>query len=101
MEKGFWMQIIHWGKAKRFYRLHRFAEKPLRSWKKKVQAATWENFSDIRETFSSADWVDGQIVFNIAGNHYRLVAVARFENRKLYIRQVMTHEEYSKENWKK
>ncbi len=95
------MKIVHWGYAKRFYRLHRFAEAPLRVWKTKVQEASWENFSDIRQTFSNADWIGGRIVFNIAGNHYRLIAIANFKEQRLYICQVMTHEEYSQKNWKK
>lgn len=95
------MKIVHWGKAKRFYRQYKFAEKLLRDWKKKVQSIDWNNFADVRQTFSNADWVCQKIVFNISGNHYRLVAIAKFTIHKLYICRVMTHEEYSKENWKK
>lgn len=66
-----------------------------------MQAADWKHFPDVRETFTTADWVDGKIVFDIKGNDYRLIAIAQFENDTLYIRQVLTHEEYDKGDWKK
>lgn len=66
-----------------------------------MQAADWKHFPDDRETFTTADWVDGKIVFDIKGNDYRLIAIAQFENDTLYIRQVLTHEEYDKGDWKK
>ena len=95
------MQIIHWGRARQFYKKHPAAENPLKQWRKITQEYDWKNFHDIRGTFSSADWVDGNIIFNIKGNSYRLIAIASFENGKLYIRQVLTHEEYDKNKWKK
>lgn len=41
------------------------------------------------------------IVFNIGGNKYRLVTSVHFNRDKVYIRHVLTHQEYDKENWKK
>jgi len=58
------MQVIHWGRARKFIRKYPQAERPLKQWRKVVQEACWSNFSDVRTTFSSADWVDGKIVFN-------------------------------------
>ncbi len=60
-----------------------------------------KSFPDVKQTWNSADWVDGKIVFDIKGNDFRLVAIANFENEKLYIREVLTHDEYNKGNWKK
>jgi mRNA interferase HigB len=34
-------------------------------------------------------------VFDIAGNHYRLIAMIHFKNRTLYIRRILTHDEYT------
>jgi len=39
-------------------------------------------------------------VFNIGGNKYRLIAVIHFNRRKVYVRQVLTHQEYDKSDWK-
>lgn len=94
------MQVIHWGRARQFYKKHRLAEAPLKQWRTVVLAADWKTFPDVRETFNTADWVDGKIVFDIKGNDYRLVAIANFKNGKLYIRHVMTHQEYDEGSWK-
>jgi mRNA interferase HigB len=94
------MQVVHWGRARSFFRLHKQAEKPLKDWRVAVQTAKWRSFADVRKTFNSADWVDDKIVFDIKGNDYRLIAVAQFENDRLYIRNVLTHSEYDKGDWK-
>ncbi len=94
------MHIIHWGKARQFYRKYPAAEGPLKQWRKITREAEWKNFHDIRNAFPTADWVEGNIIFNIKGNSYRLIAIIAFENGKLYIRQVLPHEEYDKNKWK-
>ena len=40
------------------------------------------------------------IVFNIAGNHYRLVTAIHFNTQLVYVLQFMTHAAYSRETWK-
>lgn len=37
----------------------------------------------------------------IGGNKYRLVTSISYRTGKMYIRNVLTHEEYSRGNWKK
>ncbi|HEY9869929.1 MAG TPA: type II toxin-antitoxin system HigB family toxin, partial [Candidatus Obscuribacterales bacterium] len=95
------MQVIHWGRARQFIKEHPDADKPLKQWKKAVQDAQWTNFADVRQTFTTADWVEGKIVFDIKGNDYRLIAIAAFSNDRLYVRHVLTHEEYDRGDWKK
>ena len=94
------MKVVHWGRARKFFRKHKEAEEPLRQWRSAVQASDWKKFSDVRRTFISADWVNGKIVFDIKGNDYRLIAIAQFENGKLYVRHVLTDEEYETGDWK-
>ena len=40
------------------------------------------------------------IVFNIGGNKYRLITAIHFNRRKVYIRHVLTHQEYDRGAWK-
>jgi mRNA interferase HigB len=40
-------------------------------------------------------------VFNIGGNHFRLVVGINFETRRIFIKHVLTHAEYDKGDWKK
>lgn len=67
----------------------------LLDWVKKTENAEWHNFSDIRKTFNSVDYVGNQhYVFYIKGNDYRLVVVIQFTPQHVYIRFIGTHAEY-------
>ena len=39
------------------------------------------------------------VIFNIAGNHYRLAATVNFARQKLLIESVLTHEEYGRKEF--
>ena len=39
-------------------------------------------------------------VFNIKGNKYRLILSINYEQQIIYIKYLLTHAEYDKENWK-
>ena len=69
----------------------------LQDWIKTVRRAEWKNFQDIKKTFNSVDSVGNQhYVFNIRGNHHRLVVVIKFTIKWVYIRFIGTHDEYNK-----
>jgi mRNA interferase HigB len=40
-------------------------------------------------------------VFNIGGNKYRLIAVIHFNRKKVFIRHILTHQQYDRNNWKR
>jgi len=40
-------------------------------------------------------------VFNIGGNKVRLIAAPHYNRNKIYIRHVLTHQEYDAGKWKK
>jgi len=50
--------------------------------------------------FPSADQVGHLTVFNIGGNKARLVAAIHYNRHKIYIRAVLTHDEYDRGKWK-
>jgi mRNA interferase HigB len=86
------------------------ARPSLKIWQSVVAAASWRNFNDVRSTFGSADLVhlpSGRtiVVFNIAGNEFRLIAAIHYtpQNPKygrVYVRDFMTHSDYNKNTWK-
>ena len=45
------------------------------------------------------DWAH-QIVFNIAGNHFRLIARINYRVQAVYILKILTHKEYDEGAWK-
>ena len=80
-----------------FIQLHANAIKPLNQWIEEVSSAVWTSHADLKNTFSSADYVkNGRYVFNIGGNNYRIVAVVIFIGGVMTIRFIGTHAEYDK-----
>ena len=88
------MHVITKKKLREFWEENPKAKSPLQAWYQIAKHAEWQNFSDVRQSFNSADMVGKFVVFNIGGNKYRLIAVIHFNRGKLYIRHVLTHAEY-------
>lgn len=70
------------------------SEEPLKAWFAIAKKAGWKNFAEIKEQFRSASAVGSRVVFNIAGNKYRLVVRINYEAQILLVRFVGTHKEY-------
>ena len=70
----------------------------LMAWLKIAEAARWTCFNDVRITFNTADLVDGFVIFNIAGNKYRLMTRMKWARESsmghVFIRSVLTHTAY-------
>jgi mRNA interferase HigB len=94
------MPVISEKTLREFWRLHPEAEIPLRSWLRAAEHAEWEKFSDVRRHYRSADQVGKFTVFNIGGNKFRLIVDIHFNRGKLYVRSVLTHQDYDRNKWK-
>lgn len=93
------MRIVTFLRIQEFIEKHPDSDIALRDWYKKTQKCEWKNLTDIKDTFNSADYVgNNRFVFNIKGNHYRLVAIVIFASQKVYIRFIGTHRDYDKIN---
>lgn len=75
------------------------AEKPLRKWYTEMKHRHFQSFAELRQYFPAADQVGRLTVFNIRGNHYRLVAHVDYAYSKIFVRRFMTHADYDKEEW--
>lgn len=83
-----------------FWEKHPDSKPALLAWYRLVSTTDFASLHDLRQTFASADHVNGFTVFNIAGNKYRLVAAIHYNRRKVYIRHVLTHAAYDLGKWK-
>jgi mRNA interferase HigB len=92
------MQIIAKRTLKRFWEKHAQAEGPLRSWYAVVDQAQWNGPPDVKIAFgASVDCVrDNRLVFDIAGNKYRLVVHVAYRFKRVLIKFVGTHKEYDR-----
>ena len=79
---------------------HQTAERPPGDWYRTVRLLSWNSLMDVRKTYPHADAIGELTVFNIGGNKYRLAVPINYRTGRVYIRHVMTHEEYSKGDWK-
>ena len=93
------MHVISKKPLETFWLKHPAARVPLEAWYRLVGLSAFEDFLDIKKTFNTADYVPPFVVFDIAGNNFRVVASVHFNRQKLYIRGVFTHTEYDR--WSK
>ncbi len=69
------------------------------AWYKRAKHADWPGFDSVRKEFKDADFVNRLLVFNIRGNRYRLIVCPVFSRRKLYVKALLSHEEYERKDW--
>ena len=90
------MHVISFRKLREFFEKDPNSKVALQDWHKRAGKADWDNFSDIKKTFNSVDSVgNSRFVFNVKGNHYRIVALILFQIKSVYIRWVGTHKDYN------
>ena len=71
------------------------AEEPTLAWYREALKADWSTPNEVKQQFGNASILqDGRVVFNIAGNKYRLVAWINYPYRVLYVRFIGTHRQY-------
>ena len=94
------MHVISRKTLREFWEQHPDSESPLSRWFKLMENTDFTSFEDLRTTFPTADKVGDLIVFNIAGNKYRLIVAIHFNRGRVYVRHVLTHQEYNRGAWK-
>jgi mRNA interferase HigB len=94
------MHIITRKRLNDYAEKHPDAKSSLQHWYKLMRSQDLTSFADLRTVFPSADQVGRLTVFNIGGNKARLIAAIHYNRRKIYIRAVLTHDEYDRGKWK-
>ena len=94
------MRIISEKRIREFWKLHPGSKEVLQTWILTLRSADWTNFADARRTFNSADHYRMCIVFNVGGNNYRIIGMVEFEKHLVFIRFVLSHDDYDKDKWK-
>ena len=93
------MKVISHRKLVEFYQKHPDSKTALEAWYLQVKCSKWSGYNDLKSCFNSVDAIGNQrYVFNVKGNHYRVVVVIQFTHGYVYVRFVGTHEEYNKIN---
>ena len=91
------MRIIKRSTLRDFWERHPDAEQPLKAWFQEARRAVWNNSHDVKARYRSASVIGhSRVVFNIAGNRYRLVVAFNYSYCIAYIRFVGTHADYDR-----
>jgi mRNA interferase HigB len=92
------MRVIALSTLKAFWAAnaaYRDAELPVLAWYREILKADWATPNQVKEQFRNASVLrDGRVVFNVAGNKYRIVVWINFPYRVVYIRFIGTHRQY-------
>ncbi|MFA6816631.1 MAG: type II toxin-antitoxin system HigB family toxin [Lentisphaeria bacterium] len=84
-------------KINAFMKTHTAASPSLKAWTQIAEKAIWKTPVDIKREFSTASFLSGnRVIFNIGGNHFRLVVLAIYVQEALIVSWIGTHAEYSK-----
>jgi mRNA interferase HigB len=94
------VRVISRKKLKEAASTHAEVTASLDAWYRITKRASWKSLSDVRIVWSSADLFGDCTIFNIKGTKYRLIVWINYQTQKVFIRNVMSHAEYSKGGWK-
>jgi mRNA interferase HigB len=73
------------------------AKGQIEAWYYEAKRAQWESPTDVKAQYGSASVIgDNRVVFNIAGNKYRLIVRINYNSKTVFVRFVGTHQEYDK-----
>ena len=94
------MQVIALRTLKQFWMVHDQAEAHLRNWHAKASKANWLTPQDIKNEFgASVDFVgDNRVIFDIAGNKFRLIVRVSYLHQRVLVKFIGTHKDYDRVN---
>jgi mRNA interferase HigB len=72
-------------------------EQQLKSWYRETEKSNWNDINELKAEYPSASILkENRIVYNIKGNHYRLIVKINFEFQICWIRFIGTNSQYDK-----
>jgi len=94
------MHIISRRRLLVFSQRHADLAEALDQWYRSAKGSSWQHLEEVKRQFPKAEAVGNFTVFNIKGNKYRLVVSLDYQAQVIYIKYVLTHAEYDKDEWK-
>jgi mRNA interferase HigB len=99
------MRIIAISRLRQYAGKYPTARSSLEKFRTLAEAVRWRSFADLKQTYNHADQcVAGSgrklQIINVQKNKFRLIVHIHFDKERIYIREFLTHAEYSKGYWK-
>jgi mRNA interferase HigB len=94
------MKVLGRDKLLEFSQKHANVKTALDVWFDEATKSEWKTPQDIKNRYSSADFLAGnRVIFNIKGNHYRLIVKVKYKNGIAVVEWVGTHAQYDKQRF--
>jgi len=91
------MRIISRKTFTTYWKKHSDAEQPLKSWIDEAINANWNSANELKQQYRNASIITKKrVVFNIKGNHHRMVVDIEYKLGIIFIVWIGTHKEYDK-----
>jgi mRNA interferase HigB len=93
------MRVVSIGTLREFWENadYQDSEGALNAWYGEVKQAEWITPTDVKSQFGNASILKGgRVVFNIAGNKYRLIVSINYATKVIFIKFIGTHKQYDK-----
>ena len=95
------MRVIAKKILRDFWETHPDSEQQLKAWYQETSKTEWTGPAQIKSEYPSASFLaSNRVVFNIKGNHYRLIVRINYDYQMIWIGFIGTHAEYDKINAK-
>lgn len=93
------LRIIAKRTLRDFWQKHPDSEEQLKSWFRETEKSNFKSIQEFKRDYPRASVLKNhRIVFNIKGNHYRLIVKFNFDYQIFCIRFIGTHAEFDKIN---
>jgi mRNA interferase HigB len=95
--KGLVVRVLNLKLLDEYMSGHAQCRGSLKAWLSEARDATWETPADVKTRYPSASLLSGnRVVFNIAGNAFRLLCAIAYQSRVVSVLKIGTHSEYDK-----
>jgi mRNA interferase HigB len=75
------------------------ADDQLKAWVALIEGNEFKHFPELKNMIRSADFVKpDRVIFNIKGNHFRLVTAIDFKRQAIFVKWFGRHKDYDKIN---
>jgi mRNA interferase HigB len=91
------MRVIALSTLTAFAKKNPDSAKALHAWYAIASTVTWRSAAEIKNTYGNASIINAErVVFNIAGNKYRLVVSINYRHAIVFIKFIGTHADYDR-----
>lgn len=98
------MHVVTRKRLREFAAQYHDAGAPLAAWFKLMRGCKARSLPELKRTFGSVDYVSAGgrdfHIFDIGGNKYRLIVVVNYRSQTVFIRHVLTHQQYDAGKWR-